>query len=166
MTLEFKRNQEASRIVGFADSDWAADSEDRKSVSGFIFKVFGNTVSWSSKKQATVATSSSEAEYVALGAAATEAIWLNGLLIDLQVEALDPPIIFEDNHGCIGMAKNLETKRSKHIDVKHHFVRDHIAEGRLKIEAIGTSEQIADLFTKALGSTQFQKLRTSLGLTN
>ncbi|XP_055589015.1 uncharacterized protein LOC129741319 [Uranotaenia lowii] len=115
MVLEFTRNKNAPRVVGYADSDWAADAVDRKSISGFIFKVFGCTVSWSSKKQTTVATSSSEAEYVALSSASAEAIWLNGLLDDIHITSEAPTVIFEDNRGCIGLAKNLETKRSKHI---------------------------------------------------
>lgn len=163
LCLEFKRDENAAPLVGFADSDWAADNEDRKSVSGFIFKVFNATVSWSSKKQTTVATSSSEAEYVALSAAASEAIWLTGILEDLNI-TVKPVVIHEDNRGCIGMAKNRETKRSKHIDVKHHFIRDHVEEGRLLIEPVSTQDQLADVFTKALDTSRFQELRRNLGL--
>ncbi|XP_055605262.1 uncharacterized protein LOC129753468 [Uranotaenia lowii] len=119
------------------------------------------------KKQTTVAMSSSEAEYVALSAAAAESIWLSGLLEDMKVKDFKMPVtIYEDNRGYIGMAKNLETKRTKNIDVKHHFIRDHVAEGRLQIEAIGTQDQLADLFTKALEATRFQELRSMLGLTD
>ncbi|XP_062556777.1 uncharacterized protein LOC134221604 [Armigeres subalbatus] len=87
LCLEYQRNSEAEALVGFADADWAADVQDRKSVSGFIFKVYGCTVSWNSKKQSTVSLSSSEAEYVALSAAATEAVWISGVLEDLHVAA-------------------------------------------------------------------------------
>ncbi|XP_062533326.1 uncharacterized protein LOC134202315, partial [Armigeres subalbatus] len=77
-------NESSSPLIGFVDADWASDQEDRKSVTGFVFKVFGSTVSWASRKQVTVSTSSSEAEYVALSSAVSEAIWLGGLLEDLN----------------------------------------------------------------------------------
>ncbi|XP_055622459.1 uncharacterized protein LOC129766024 [Toxorhynchites rutilus septentrionalis] len=164
MTLLFRREESSVPLVGYADADWASDVTDRKSVSGYLFKVFGCPVSWCSKKQQTVATSSSEAEYVALSLAATKAIWLNGVLEDLQ-EASAPVTIYEDNRGCICMAKNLEMKRTKHIEVKHHFLRDHVASGSLKIEPTKTEDQIADIFTKPLESTRFKVLRSNLGLT-
>lgn len=162
--LTFQRT-DAPPLIGYADADWAADSEDRKSVSGYTFKVFGSTVSWCSKKQSTVAISSSESEYVALSAATAEALWLAGVLEDMKMKNPETPVtIFEDNRGCIGMANNLETKRSKHIDVKHHFIRDHIAEGRIQVKAVGTQDQLADIFTKSLDPGRFQELRQKLGL--
>lgn len=163
--LEFRLSNKAEALVGYADADWAADLEDRKSVSGSVFKVYGCTVSWSSKKQSTVSLSSSEAEYVALSAAAAEAVWISGILEDLHVVA-NPVTIFEDNRGCVCMAKNLESKRTKHIDVKHHFIRDLVERGTLNIEPIGTRDQLADLFTKSLDVTQFQRLATKLGMSD
>lgn len=127
--------------------------------------MFGSTVSWCSKKQTTVAISSSESEYVALSAATAEALWIAGVLEDMSAKDPKAPVtIFEDNRGCIGMANNLETKRSKHIDVKHHFIRDHIAQGRIQVDAVGTRDQLADIFTKPLDSGRFQELRMRLGL--
>lgn len=162
--LTFQRT-DAPPLIGYADADWTADSEDRKSVSGYTFKVFGSTVSWCSKKQSTVAISSSESEYVALSVATAEALWLAGVLEGMKMKNPEIPVtIFEDNRGCIGMANNLETKRSKHIDVKHHFIRDHIAEGRIQVKAVGTQDQLADIFTKSLDPGRFQELRRKLGL--
>lgn len=109
--------------------------------------------------------SSSEAEYVALSAAATEAIWISGILEDLHIVA-NPVTIFEDNRGCVCMAKNLESKRTKHIDVKHHFIRDLVASGMLIVESIGTRDQLADLFTKSLEASRFQQLTTNLGMSD
>ena len=167
VTLDFKKNTKASPLIGYADADWATDTEDRKSVSGYIFQVFGCTVSWSSKKQSTVATSSSEAEYVALSAAATEALWLSGILEDLKMKDPKAPVeLREDNQGCIGMARNPETKRSKHIDIKHHFIRDHVAAGHLTIEHVPTQDQLTDLMTKPLDVTHFNQLRSKLGLSD
>lgn len=165
LCLEYRRNSDAEALVGYADADWATDLQDRKSVSGFAFKVYGCTVSWSSKKQSTVSLSSSEAEYVALSAAVAEAVWIIGILEDLHVAA-KPVTIFEDNHGCICMAKNLENKRTKHIDVKHHFIRDLVGRGTLNVEPIGTHDQLADLFTKSLEATRFQLLITHLGMSD
>lgn len=87
-----------------------------------------------------------------------------GLLDDLGLKTVKPVPIFEDNRGCIGMAKNLESKRAKHIDIKHHFVRDHIATGDLTVKSIPTLEQLADIFTKALDASQFEALRKKLGV--
>lgn len=167
LKLQYKQNDDAEALVGYADADWASDAEDRKSVSGFVFKVFGNTVSWASRKQQTVALSSCEAEYAALSAAASEGLWLHGILEDLKQVRPDTAFkVYEDNRGCIAMATNTESKRVKHIDVKHHFLRDHVAQGRLQIEAIDTANQIADTFTKPLEPGRFRELRTLLGLTD
>ncbi|XP_062708202.1 uncharacterized protein LOC134288194 [Aedes albopictus] len=104
MGLQFKRNADSRPLVGFVDADWASDTEDRKSVTGYLFKVYGSTVSWASRKQPTVSMSSSEAEYVALAAAVSEAIWLAGILEDLNCKKpTDPVPIYEDNRGCIGL---------------------------------------------------------------
>lgn len=149
------------------DADWASDQEDRKSVTGFTFKVFESTVSWASRKQVTVSTSSSEAEYVALSAAVTEAIWLGGLLEDLKCKLkTESKPMFEDNHGCIGLAKNMESRRVKHIDIKHHFLRDHVAAGTVTIHPIGTADQEAAIFTKSLHTKRFQDVRARLGVTD
>lgn len=163
MKLVYSPNNEIP-ILGFADADWANDIEDRKSVSGYLFKVYGCCVSWSSKKQQTVATSSSEAEYIALSSAVSEALWLRGLMQDLREIKNETVTIYEDNKGCIGMATNSEIKRAKHIDIKHHFIRDNVANGYVKIESIRSKDQEADLFTKALEIKRFSDLRYKLGV--
>ncbi|XP_055645374.1 uncharacterized protein LOC129781891 [Toxorhynchites rutilus septentrionalis] len=163
--LLFNRQSSAEPLVGYVDADWASDADDRKSVSGFAFFVFGNLVSWSSKKQATVATSSYEAEYIALSSSVSEAVWLSGILDDLKLKSSSVPVtIYEDNQGCIGMAKNCESKRSKHIDVKHHFIRDHISNGSVKIEHVRTENQLADFFTKPMEHYRLEQLGRRLGI--
>lgn len=108
--------------------------------------------------------SSSEAEYVALSAAVSEAIWLAGLLEDLNCKAAtDSDIIYEDNRGCIGLAKNAESKRTKHIDIKHRFIKDYVAAGTVKLS---TTEQQAYLFTRSLDVARFQFLRNKIGVTD
>ncbi|XP_065084611.1 uncharacterized protein LOC135706866 [Ochlerotatus camptorhynchus] len=162
--LKFVRDESAEVLVGYADADWASDAEDRKSVSGYLFTVFGNPVSWSSKKQVTVATSSSEAEYVSLSSAVSEVIWLPEVMEDLQLKRPADPVVIEDNQGAIGMAKNCESKRSKHIDIKHHFIRDHIANGRVTVKFISTEKQLADLFTKPVDAVHMEKLYQGFGM--
>lgn len=165
--LLFVRSEDTKQLTGFADADWASDPADRKSVSGYVFQVYGCTVSWASRKQQTVAMSSSEAEYGALSAATSEGLWLKGVLEDLkEMESEDQFTIFEDNRGCIAMSKNTECKRVKHIDVKHHFIRDHVASGTLAVEPIGTADQLADVFTKALDYGGFCVMRNKLGLSD
>lgn len=167
LQLKFCRKPNALPLIGYADADWASDSADRKSISGYLYKVYGCTVSWASRKQQTVALSSSEAEYVALSAAASEGIWLKGILEDLGVLKTDELFtLYEDNHGCIAMANNTECKRAKHIDIKHHFLRDHVIAGTFRVEPVGTNGQLADIFTKALEAGRFREMRSLIGLTD
>lgn len=150
-------------LIGYADADWAGDESDRKSTSGHIFKVFGSTVCWSTRKQSTVAVSSTEAEYVALAEAAKESIWLSNLLDDLGI-AKTITVIYEDNQSCIKLTEKWEHKRLKHVDVKFNFVKDLVKDNVIEIKYITTKEQIADILTKTITGQQFIKLRLALGL--
>jgi hypothetical protein len=163
MSLEYKR-ENGPVLSGFVDADWANDSQDRKSTTGFVLYVYGNPVVWSSRKQPIVTLSTCEAEYVAAASAACEAVWIMKILKDLQVDVPLPVALKEDNSGCIQVANNPETKRSKHIDVKFHFIRELIFNGKLELQKISSEDQIADIFTKALGRLLFQKHRDSLSL--
>ena len=118
MGLHNKKIPGSRPLEGYADADWASDAEDRKSVTGFLFKVYGSTVSWASRKQSTVSLSSSEFEYVALSVAVSKGFWLAVILEDLQSKTPSDPvfIIYENKRGCIGQAKNAESKRIKHLD--------------------------------------------------
>lgn len=144
-------------ISAFADSDWANDREDRKSTTGYLIKVFGNVVVWSSKKQQQVTLSSTEAEYVAACAAVQETLWIEKLLTDLDIEIDYPIEIYEDNFGCVMISKNPETKRSKHIDVRFHFLRNLVWEGRYVLKQVSTDLQQADILTKGLSRQIFEK---------
>lgn len=152
-------------LVGFADSDWAGDEEDRKSTTGFLFKVFGATICWCTRKQSTVAISSTEAEYVALAEAAREGIWLSNLLKVFDIKILNFTI-FEDNQSCIKLTKRIDHKRLKHVDTKFNFVKDLVEQHILVIKYIPSLDQIADILTKSLDGIKFAKLRLSLGLTD
>lgn len=165
LKLIFRRRIDAEPLVGFVDADWAGDKNDRKSTSGYVFQVFGNTVSWSSRKQPTVSMSSTEAEYVALANGICEGKWLRSLLIELGIDCHDAATIFEDNQSCIAIANDpKEHKRMKHVDVKFHFIRESIANGEFKLEYIPTGEQTADIMTKGLNRGIFERHRLGLGI--
>ena len=118
--LCFQSNNDT--LSGFCDADWGGDLDTRRSTSGYLFMIGGATVSWSSKKQATVAKSTTEAEYVALSFAAQEAIWLRRLLADIGFGDLNPTVIYEDNNGAIDLSKNPKHhNRTKHIDIAYLF---------------------------------------------
>lgn len=165
LKLKYIKDDTASLLHGYADADWAGDENDRKSTSGFVFKVYGSTVSWLSRKQATVSLSSTEAEYVALAEAACEAIWLQNLLKELEMKFIEPTIIFEDNQSCILIAEEPRGhKRLKHIDVKYNFIREVISSGKIGIKYIPSKQQTADIMTKGLSTKIFVDLRKHLGL--
>ena len=114
-------------LTGYSDADWAGDVDDRHSTSGNVFSLARGAVSWLSKKQATVALSTAEAEYVALSTATQEAIWLRRLLTDVGEPLEESIVIHEDNQGAIAMAKNpVGHARTKHIDICYHFVREGV----------------------------------------
>jgi hypothetical protein len=157
------RRQTAPVLAAYADSDWAG-SLDRKSTTGFLLQVHGNVVCWSTKKQNTVALSSTEAEYVALACAAAELVWLRNLLRDMHVTYEDSTIMFEDNQSCIHLLSKYEHRRMKHLDVKYHFVRDLAMSKIIDVKYIPSNEQRADILTKGLPRTSFEKLRLLIGV--
>lgn len=155
----------ASTLEAFVDADWASDTVDRRSVSGFVLKVFGNVISWSSKKQNCVALSSTEAEYIALCPAVTEVLFVKQLLLDLDISFEQPPVIYEDNQSCIKIAKSFQNlKRTKHIDVRLHFIKDEIRKGNFSLNYIPSDQQLADVLTKPLSSANFLSFVKELGL--
>lgn len=151
-------------ISAYVDADYANDINDRKSISGFGIKIFNNFVFWKSKKQATVSLSSSEAEYIALSHCTTECIFLGQLLSEILGQNTFPIMIYEDNQSSIKIANTLKTKRSKYIDVKHHFVRECINNNKIMISYVSTSEQIADIFTKSLPACKMKYFREKLNV--
>lgn len=169
-TLDFKlvyKTGENASLCGYVDSDWGSDKNDRKSTTGYVFKVFNSTVSWKSRKQTCVSLSSTEAEYYALSEGASEACWLRNLLSDIGIQDVInvPTILYEDNQSAIRVTKNPENNtRMKHIDIRCHFVRDKVAEKVIDVSYIESANQTADMFTKPLGKQLFQKFCQQLGL--
>ncbi|KAF1318445.1 Integrase catalytic core protein, partial [Globisporangium splendens] len=156
----------SGELIGYSDADWAGDIDSRRSTSGYAFILNGGCISWRSKKQRSVALSSTEAEYMALSEATQEAVWLKGILCELGEHSSDRPVkIFEDNQGSIALAKNPEFhKRTKHIDIRYHFVRGKVEDDQVVLEYCPTEDMLADMMTKAIGTNQFGALRSKLGI--
>ena len=170
-TLNYGLKFEAgdTTLHGYSDADWAGDINTRLSTSGYVFRIGNSSVSWSSKKQKTVARSSTEAEYVALSYAAQEGIWLRRLLDSLGVGSLqtEPTTIYEDNNGAIDLTKNAKHhNRTKHIDISHHFVREQVELKNISVTHCPSKYMIADIMTKGLARVQFEKLREAMGVCN
>jgi hypothetical protein len=150
-------------VCAFADADWANSKVDRKSISGWVAKLNGDPISWSSKKQRTVALSTCEAELYAEGEAIKEVLWLRGLLAELGLHAATGSRIYGDNQSTIAISQNgIKGERTKHVDVKYHFITETVESGAVKLQWVPTTEQQADIFTKALPAPAFAKLRAEL----
>lgn len=167
LKLVYKQCDFTNILCGYVDSDWGgSDIRDRKSTTGYLFQMFDQcTITWSTKRQTSVAASSTEAEYMALYEAVREALWLKSLAVSIRVNISEPIIIFEDNNGCISIANNpTNHKRSKHIDIKYHFSREQIENNVIKLNYIPTGKQLADIMTKPLPAISFNEFRTKIGL--
>ena len=161
--LMYRYSDEFS-LTGYSDADWAGDEATRKSMSGYIFKLGECTISWGSKKQSVVALSTTEAEYIALSLACQEAVWLRNLLTNVQLKQA-VTTIHEDNQGAITLSKNPTShSRTKHIDIKYHYVRDLIARKEINVIYCPSNKMIADLFTKGLPRIQYEQLRGRMGV--
>ena len=145
-------------LVAFSDSDYAGDAETRISVAGFILYLCGAPISWRSKGQKGVTLSSSEAEFVALSEAAKEVKFVYQVLTSMGIKVELPIIVRVDNVGAIFIGSNVAiSQRSKHIDIRYHFVREFVHEGFIKIIFVKTEENDADIFTKNLSGELFAK---------
>ena len=126
-----------STLFGYADADWASDVNDHKSTSGYMFKLAGTAVSWSSKKQTSIALSSIKVEYITRAHAAKEAIWLRQLLSELGLDMSFPTALHIDNQLAIAITRNPEFHdRTKHIDVHYYFLRQVVEDKLIKLEYI------------------------------
>ncbi|XP_048226863.1 uncharacterized mitochondrial protein AtMg00810-like [Ricinus communis] len=152
-------------LTGFVDADWAGDVNDRRSTTGYCFNTGSTAVSWCSKKQTTVALSSCEAEYVAAHMATQECIWLKRLIQEI-FSVLDYPVpIHYDNESAIKLTGNpVFHGRTKHIETHYHFVREKVLTQDIQLQKIRTEDQVADIFTKALGKAKFEVFRSALGV--
>lgn len=157
-------------LTGYSDADWGGDLVTRRSTSGYVFQFGKSTISWSSRRQATVAKSSTEAEYVALSMATQEVVWLRRLFVDFGI-IVDPATtittIFEDNQGAIALSRNPKYhNRTKHIDVIFHFTRERVVSKEIDVCYCPTEHNVADIMTKGLAKVSYQKFRESLSVYN
>uniref|UniRef100_A0A6N2MZF3 Integrase catalytic domain-containing protein n=1 Tax=Salix viminalis TaxID=40686 RepID=A0A6N2MZF3_SALVM len=164
--LVMSRNNHTN-VMGYTDSDWAGNQLDRRSTTGYCMFVGGNLVSWKSKKQHVVARSSAEAEYRAMAAAACELVWLRSLLADMGCPSTTPMNLFCDNQAAMHIAKNpVFHERTKHIEVDCHYIRQQVQSNNITTYHVRTGDQLADVFTKAVPSSQFNRLLCKLGSRN
>ncbi|KAA0059238.1 putative mitochondrial protein [Cucumis melo var. makuwa] len=150
-------------LDGFVDADWASDSDDRKSTSGFCVYFGNNLVSWGSKKQSIIDRSSTKAEYRCLTLLATELVWIRSLLNDLYIDLPFPPILWCDNLSAVHLSANsILHSTTKHVELDIYFVRDLIQKGKLFVRHLSATEQIADILTKPLSAQSSHKLKNKL----
>jgi hypothetical protein len=153
-----------SEINGYCDADYAGDLDTRRSTTGYVFIMNGGAISWSSRRQPTVAASTTEAEYMAAASAIKEALWLRTLLNDLKLNG-DPITIRADNQSAIKLLKNpISSLRSKHIDVVNHFARERVARKDVIFQYVKTEHMVADILTKAIAETKFIYCRSGMGV--
>ena len=156
---------EGGRLTGFVDADWAGDEDTRLSTIGFFFTVAGGAIVWASKKQHTVALSSVESEYVAASQCAAEGTWLTRLADEVGLYDPEPLPIYCDSTGAANLAKNpVQHQRTKHVDIKYHFVRQKVCAGEVTMLYVRTDKQPADSLTKALPLQKFELCRAAMGL--
>jgi hypothetical protein len=160
-----------SDLFGYTDSNFAADTSNRRSTSGYAFILNGACVHWQSKQQSLVTKSTHEAEYVGMAIASYEISFLRKLLADISntlIHNIDPTLLYGDNLGAITTATDPESKpssnRSRHIDIRYHITREALANGTLRLEYIRSSDMVADVLTKPLPLIYHEKHRNSMGL--
>ena len=154
--LIFEKNDMVGQhVVGYCDSDYAGDLDKCRSTTGYVFTLVKAPVSWKSTLQSTVALSTTEAEYMVITKAVKEAIWLQGLLDDLGV-GQKQVTVFCDGQSAIHLAKNqVYHARTKHIDVRYHFVREIIEEGGVLVQKIKNDDNLTDMLTKVVTTIKF-----------
>ena len=153
-----------SSITGYCDADYAGDLDTRRSTTAYVFTLNGGAISWNSRRQPTVAASTTEAEYMAAAAAVKEGLWLRTLLADMSLSHANITIM-ADNQSAIKLLKNpISSQRSKHIDVAYHFARERVMRHEICFKYISTDKMIADALTKAVPETKLALCRTGMGV--
>mgnify|MGYP006874111579 CR=1 FL=1 len=154
-------------LTGYCDSDWAACPDTRRSISGYCTYLGDSLITWRSKKQGTVSRSSSEAEYRSIAHLVCEMQWMSELFKELDVKVPLPMVVYCDNKSTMYIAETpVFHERTKHIEIDCHVTRERIKSGMIKLKHIGTNDQPADVFTKALHRTRLHMLLGKLGVYN
>ena len=167
VTLTYRRDN--SKLRGYSDADFASGSADRKSTMGYVFMLGGAAVTWASRKQQAISTSTTEAEYIGLCNAAKEAVWIRNFLQEIgmnkHIGEMQARRILGDNQGALRLVANPEFHaKSKHIDVQYHYVRELLEDGTIEVGYVPTSEMAADCLTKPLKKVQLKANLDTLGL--
>ena len=158
-------SNDSTELIGYSDSDWASDTNDRRSTTGYTFILAGGAIAWATQKQRTVALSTTEAEYMALCECAKHAQWSLSLLKQLDFIVDLPLKVFCDSSGAKDIAaNNVFHKRTKHIDIRYHYTRELINKQIINILPVSSTENIADLLTKSLSHDQHHFLAKKFGL--
>jgi hypothetical protein len=151
-------------LIAYTDADWAGCIDDRRSTSGATFYLGECLVSWLSKKQSSVSLSIAEAEYIAAASCCTKVLWMKQTLTNIHVEYDEPILIYYDNTSAINISKNpMMHSKTNHIPIKYHFLREKAAKNNIRVEYVGTKEQVVDIFTKPLPWEAFEYLCQRLG---
>jgi hypothetical protein len=151
--------------TAFVDADYGGCRDTQRSTSGYVFMMAGGPVTWSSKHQATVALSTVEAEYVAMSRCAQQMAWMQSWLDEVEIEYSRPGLIKGDNRGAIALTKNTKDHgKVKHIDIRHHYIRDLLQAGIISIEQVPSADNLADIFTKSLARDHHHRLLASLNI--
>ena len=157
LTLQPKKEHEGE-IFGYSDSNYASNRDTRKSVTGYCIYYMGGLVSWKSKTQGSVTLSSTEAEYVAMATCAMEMMFIKQIVESTTFKVKLPMVLYVDNTGAIELARNFSTSgRTKHIDVRHHYLRELVEAGIIKVEFVGTDDNTANIFTKNLSMNKYDE---------
>uniref|UniRef100_A0A034WRD0 Retrovirus-related Pol polyprotein from transposon TNT 1-94 n=1 Tax=Bactrocera dorsalis TaxID=27457 RepID=A0A034WRD0_BACDO len=164
LKLHFRKT--GKQAEGFVDADWGSSVDDRRSYTGYAFTLAGCVFSWESKKQVTVALSSTEAEYMALSAAAKEAVYLKNLLREIDCYNSKRALtMYGDNLSSQHLAQNpVYHNRSKHIDIRFHYIREVVKNNVIDLRYLSTDNMPADLLTKNLCKSKHVKLIELLGM--
>ncbi|KAK0593440.1 hypothetical protein LWI29_036649 [Acer saccharum] len=159
------RKRQLVSLHAFSDADCAGNKDDFSSTSAHIVYLGRNPISWSSKKQTTIARSSTEAEYRSVAATAAELNWVCFLLTDLGLALPSVPVIYCDNMGATQLCSNpIFHSRMKHVAIDFHFIRDQVQSGSLRVAHVSSKDQLADALTKPLSRPLFQSLKDKIGL--
>lgn len=164
--LRYKQNSEETMAHGYCDADWASSEDDRRSCTGYAFLFQGGAISWNSRRQPTVALSTTEAEYMSLSSCVQEALWLKQFQQCFWPQMKNKcMIVYSDNQSCIKLAgTDAYHSRTKHIDVRHHFVRDKVLGGTIEVRYVQTDMMVADALTKATTYSKLSYCSSKMGL--
>ena len=165
--LNFQKGKRPQLLVTYADSDWAGDHDDRKSTSGFVTSLGGNTIAWRSSKQSVVALSSVEAELISAAEAVSYSLWLSRLCLELGLTTDQAVEIKMDSQGAMALASSgTPTRKTKHIEIKHYFITDCLDKKQIYLKYVPSEDNNADVMTKNLDKTMFQTQKNRLKVIN